>query len=151
MSAPPRTQAAHQLQQEELKERAVVLYRQGFSMREAASMISDPTGDKPPVSRMFVKRAVDGYLKSLHARAEHSVDAYRREELDKLKMLEQSLARAVRDGDVAAIRTSVRISERRSKLLGLDAPIALDVTVTQTPPAVVELVETARARMAAMN
>jgi hypothetical protein len=56
------------------------------------------------------------------------VEEYRTLELERLNQLQQSLAGKVAAGDVAAIATSARISERLCKMLGLDAPTEVRIT-----------------------
>lgn len=149
MPTSPRTQREHQLAQEKLAERAIQLYACGHSYRRVAQLLSDPSGLQPPVNYSWVKRRVDGHLKGLADSQRATVEEWRDRELAKMVALEHAIADQVAAGSLKAVTVSLRISQRRARLLGLDAPEQLDVTVTQTPPAVVDLVTQARERMSA--
>lgn len=71
------------------------------------------------VSQQAISEAI---LKYLHDRPAHGAEFLRRLENEHLDYLSAKLAPAIDRGDLRAIDTAVRISERRSKLLGLDAP-----------------------------
>lgn len=49
-------------------------------------------------------------------------------ELDRLNDMYAQLSTKRRAGDTDAIRTSLRIMERRAKMMGLDAPTRIDIT-----------------------
>lgn len=59
------------------------------------------------------------------------VDHYRQIENDRLDSLLRSLQEGIEEGDTRAINSAVRVSERRAKLLGLDAPEALSVSLSR--------------------
>src|SRR6202022_3617223 len=71
------------------------------------------------VSQQAVSKAVLKYVRNLPALA---ADDLRRLEAERLDALSAALAPAIAKGDPRSIEAAVRISERRAKLLGLDAP-----------------------------
>lgn len=50
-------------------------------------------------------------------------------ELERLDIMQRALWSKVENGDVSAINTSLKIIERRAKMLGLDAPEKLETTM----------------------
>ncbi len=81
------------------------------------------------------------------------VDEHRAIELDKIAKAEQKLADQIENGSPKMLARNVevfiRLSERRAKLLGLDAPERKQVEVTeQVPTDVLAAIEQARARVA---
>lgn len=58
-----------------------------------------------------------------------TVDAARKEELDRLEAIIRAIWPAVESGDDKAIANYMKVSERRAKLLGLDRPIEVTQTV----------------------
>jgi hypothetical protein len=129
------SQKAYKLEQERRKERAVELYAQGHSYRKVAALLADPEGKEPGPSHVWVKRVIDGALRGLQARMDTNLDAWRTKELTKLAALESTIAAKVTAGDLKAVLVSLRISERRARLLGLDAPVSVDgqIDVTVSP------------------
>ena len=64
-----------------------------------------------------------------------SIEEYRRLELARMDELAEAMWRkAIVDDSEKHANTLIRISERRSKLLGLDAPTNVQVTTVQTTP-----------------
>lgn len=60
-----------------------------------------------------------------------TVDAARKEELNRLDAIIAAVWPAVESGDEKAISSYMKVSERRAKLLGLDKPIQVESTVTE--------------------
>lgn len=73
-----------------------------------------------------------------------TVDAARKEELERLDTLIEAVWTMAQTGDKDAIASYLKISERRAKLLGLDKPILVDATVTEITEAERELQEMIR-------
>jgi DNA-binding CsgD family transcriptional regulator len=86
-----------------------------------------------------------GYRERVHPK----VDEARALELERLDDWLCKLQPGIEQGDDKAITTALRISDRRSKLLGLDAPTRVDANVsTQESDAVRALAEEAARRVA---
>lgn len=68
-----------------------------------------------------------------------TVDAARKEELERLDTLITAVWPAAESGDDKAINTYLRLAERRAKLLGLDKPIQVESTVLEVTAAEREL------------
>lgn len=67
------------------------------------------------------------YMAALERWGSEDVDTFRRTELVRLGQLDLALAKGINAGDPRSIRTAVLISVRRAKLLGLDAPVQVQV------------------------
>jgi hypothetical protein len=89
----------------------IELRRQGLLESEIASRYE--------VRQQTVSKAILKYVRNLPALA---ADDLRRIEAERLDALYAALAPAIAKGDPRSIEAAVRISERRAKLLGLDAP-----------------------------
>jgi hypothetical protein len=70
------------------------------------------------------------YMAALERWGTDDVDTHRRTELVRLGQLDLALAKGITAGDPRAIRAAVLISTRRAKLLGLDAPVLLEVDIS---------------------
>jgi hypothetical protein len=89
----------------------IELRRQGLLESEIASRYD--------VRQQTVSKAILKYVRNVPALA---ADDLRRLEAERLDALTAALAPAIAKGDPRSIEAAVRISERRAKLLGLDAP-----------------------------
>jgi hypothetical protein len=79
-------------------------------------------------------RTVARYVKqALDTMVPPAAEEARVAELARLDALAEAVADKVAPGDLKAVHTSLRISESRRRLLGLDAPTKVDATVTVTP------------------
>ena len=58
------------------------------------------------------------------------LEEYRDMQLDRLERMHQAVWRKAKEGDLRAIDTALRISDREAKLLGLDAPQKIQAEVT---------------------
>lgn len=89
------------------------------------------------------------------ARAERiypKVDEYRQIQLDRLEKLLGHLAPKVVEGSATAISQSLAIHDRIARLLGLDSPVKVDHTVTETTQediALAAMIREAKAKNAA--
>jgi len=79
--------------------------------------------------------------KALEAIVLPTVDAARKEELDRLEKLIEAVWPLAASGDKDGIASYMKISERRSKILGLDSPIQIEQQVTEVTAAERELQE----------
>lgn len=68
-----------------------------------------------------------------------TVDAARKEEVDRLDTIITVLWPKVEQGDKEAIASYMKVAERKAKLLGLDKPVQVEATVTELTPAEAEL------------
>jgi len=85
------------------------------------------------------------------ARAERiypKVDEYRQLQLDRLEKLLGHLSAKVEEGNPAAIAQSLAIHDRIARLLGLDSPVKVDHTVTETTQEDIALAAMIREAMA---
>jgi predicted transcriptional regulator len=89
----------------------IELRRQGYLETQIAARFG--------VSQQAVSKALLKYLRNL---PQESADELRRIEAERLDALYVALAPGIAEGDPRCIEVAVRISERRSKLLGLDVP-----------------------------
>ena len=58
------------------------------------------------------------------------LEEYRDMQLDRLERMHQAVWMRAKEGDLRAIDTALRISDREAKLLGLDAPTKITAEVT---------------------
>ncbi len=73
-----------------------------------------------------------------------ALEEWRTLECQRLDSYLLSLHSQIRSGSIPAIQTALRIAERRAKLLGLDAPVQVEATVTQTTQEDLELAQIIR-------
>lgn len=80
-------------------------------------------------------------------------DIWVQQELDRLDHYLLALAPRVDRGDSRAIEVAIKVGERRAKLLGIDAAVKIDATVTEQPTAqdleLRDMINEAKARIAA--
>lgn len=81
-------------------------------------------GDRFGVTKQAVWDAVNRRVQKVEF--EH-VDAYREYELELLGVIQEGIMQKCVDGDLQAIDRLLRLSERRSRLLGLDRPVSLAI------------------------
>ena len=100
----------------------------GLSLRAIAKL----TETEPPAGRSLSYPTVMRRIDALHeAEVKPKPGMLRQTELDRLDSYLAAMADQIREGDTAAIAVALRISERRAKLLALDAPaeVAMDATI----------------------
>ena len=101
------------------KRKAALEYRRdGFSYRDIALMM-DST-----VSTVYAW--VQGELQALRSLTREAAEDVRDMELQRCDLLLNSLMPGIRLGDPQSISTALKIGERRSRLLGLDAAQKID-------------------------
>lgn len=113
MSSPT---SPRRLQATERAIKALNLRRQGWSFRDIAQEL----GVTPPA----VHEAVTRMLRNM---THEEADSYRKIELERMETMLKAIWGRVTEGELQAIDRAIRISERISRLLGLDAPVKLDV------------------------
>lgn len=111
------------------QQRALQLRKTGASYRAIAVAIAqDSKYAVPKYCESQAYRDVAEVLQSIIETTQLDAEACRTLELEKLDMAQLAIANQVRTGDYKAIDRWLRISERRSKLLGLDAPDHVKIT-----------------------
>jgi DNA-binding CsgD family transcriptional regulator len=98
--------------------------RQALELRKAGATF-DEIADALGMSKNGVWKAVTRALKSMTA---EPAEELRSLEVARLDTMQRGLWNDARKGKVAAVDRVIKISERRSKLLGLDAPTKAEVT-----------------------
>lgn len=92
-------------------------------------------------------------LRAARDAEQEMADTWVQQELDRLDHYLLSLADRVDHGEPRAIEVAIKVGERRAKLLGIDAPVKADVTVTEQPTSVDlelrDMINEAKARAAA--
>jgi DNA-binding CsgD family transcriptional regulator len=108
------------------QERAIRLRVQGFNYREIAAELGISVGT--------AYNDCSAAMKRIREQTRESAEEVRSVELDRLDRMIRALeVKAFGDGDTRAIDTLLKVSERRAKLLGLDAP-ELHVNVGEVTP-----------------
>lgn len=105
----------------ERRREAVRLRIQGYNYREI--------GAKLGISAVAAHRHVTKALAAENAKIAEMVPEATRLEINRLDMLQAALAEKVKAGDVRAVEATGRLLERRSRLLGLDAPARSEVNI----------------------
>lgn len=85
--------------------------------------------DALKMSQSAVHKAVSTYLRQTREIAVEHAEEIRRIELDRIDRMLASVSPQAESGDIAAIGICLKLQERRSKLLGLDAPASSAVTL----------------------
>ena len=111
---------AEKLTAAERRPRVLELKKAGASVRAIARALD--------VGATTVQRDLDLALGELAAEQRAGAERLRVLELARLDAMHSALWPRVRAGDTDAIDRLLRIAERRSKLLGLDAPARVDIT-----------------------
>ena len=111
--------AINKTQAIERRSQALQLRLQGLSLRQIGTALG--------VSASQVGRDLEAVISEKQTRALSEIELSLELELQRLDYYLERLSDAIEAGDTKAISTAVRISERRCKLLGLDAPIRLEV------------------------
>lgn len=109
----------------ERRNRAMGLRKEGLSYRSIAASLSKEFGEK--YSHVAAFKDVDACLVDLIEYTRHDTEAYRQMELERLDELLKNLQEGIKSGDTKSIDSAIKVSDRRCKLLGLDAPIAVKI------------------------
>lgn len=115
----------------ERRVKALELRKRGKSYRAIAAVLE--------ISEAQSHRDVHAALAALTELEQASAEEYRQMELERLDVALLALLPKLNAGNVDAVNAWVRISESRRKLLGLDAPAALNVSGALTSPAYLAL------------
>ena len=118
--------AAKKLELAERRQTALSLRKSGASFRAIAAHISTIPGNEG-YSEGRAHADVSACLKEINEKTSLDTEEYRSLELERLDTAQLAIAKKVQAGDLGAIDRWLRLSERRSKLLGLDAPVKVDI------------------------
>lgn len=105
---------------------ALRLRKKGATLEAVAAEIAQEFG-LPKYDKSSAFRDIDIGLQELNQQCIHAAAELRQLEAERLDSYLKSLALRIERGDVNAVGTAVKISESRRKLLGLDAPVQLQV------------------------
>jgi len=118
--------AAKKVSIAERQQTALSLRKSGASFRAIAAHISTIPGNEK-YSEGRAHADVTACLKALNEKTSLDTEEYRSLELERLDTAQLAIAKKVQSGDLGSIDRWLRISERRSALLGLDAPVRLKI------------------------
>ena len=118
--------AAKKVSIAERQQTALSLRKSGASFRAIAAHISTIPGNEK-YSEGRAHADVTACLKALNEKTSLDTEEYRSLELERLDTAQLAIAKKVQAGDLGSIDRWLRISERRSALLGLDAPVRLKI------------------------
>ncbi len=127
--------SAKVLTKTERQAQALSLRLQGLSYRAIAKAINKKQDEAAEVSQgktksvtyETVRKDILAALEVTKQKTAAEAEYYRDIELERLNMAMSAIASKVAKGDVQAVAQWVKISESRRKLLGLDAPVQLQV------------------------
>lgn len=108
------------------RHKALNLRKTGATMEAIAAVISKEF-NLPNYNRSRCFEDIDKSLQELNEQCTHSAEELRRQEFERLDNYLFRLEAKIKAGDVQAIAQAVKISERRCKMQGLDAPIQVQV------------------------
>ena len=118
--------AAKKIALAERQQTALSLRKSGATYRAIAAHIALLPGNER-YSEGLAHADIAACLKTINTQTSLDTEEYRALELERLDTAQLAIAPKVQAGDLLAIDRWLRISERRSALLGLDAPIQLKV------------------------
>jgi len=101
--------------------------RQALDFRMAGFTFQQ-IGDKLGITKQAAHHLVVEALEETRAKIAESSEQVMQMELDRLDSLWRTVYPQAKQGNLGAIDRSLRIMERRARLLGLDAPAKTDVT-----------------------
>jgi hypothetical protein len=117
--------SAAKIQIAERRQRALALRRENISYRTIADLLRP---EYPGYVHTTVFKDVQAELVTIRTKTGEIAEDVRQMELERLDVMQHALWDRIEAGDVRAIDTALRVCERRSKLLGLDAPTRTDLT-----------------------
>lgn len=110
----------------ERREQALRLRKNGVTYRAIADLISKKF-DLPKYSAACAFRDIGHLLEQSRQQTYLEAELHRQLELERLDMATMAIASQVQQGHLGAVARWICISESRRKLLGLDAPVRLEV------------------------
>jgi len=118
--------AAKKIALAERQQTALSLRKSGATYRAIAAHIALLPGNER-YSEGLAHADIAACLKAINEKTSLDTEEYRALELERLDTAQLAIASKVQSGDLGSIDRWLRISERRSALLGLDAPIRLKI------------------------
>jgi DNA-binding CsgD family transcriptional regulator len=109
-----RNRAGEDVRLTERRNQALELRRDGLNYRQIGVVM----GCDPSTAYNYVQHE----LRIIRDQTAEDTEAQRDLELQRCDQMQAALGPAMRAGDIIAIATMLKVSERRSRLLGLDAP-----------------------------
>jgi hypothetical protein len=128
----------HKTEIAEKKQKCLELRKCGGSFRSIA--------EQQGLSLGLVHKYVSDALSEINELTAQDAEQLRELELQRLDTAQLAIAKLVRQGHLGAVDRWLRISERRSKLLGLDAPIQQQVKL-QTEKQLTQTLDVLQKRM----
>jgi len=110
----------------ERRQSALSLRKSGASYRAIAAHISTRPGNEK-YSEGQAHADIAACLKAINEQTSLDTEEYRSLELERLDTAQLAIASKVQSGDLGSIDRWLRISERRSALLGLNEPVRLKI------------------------
>lgn len=125
MTAPESTTSQRIIRGRERELKALEMRKAGATFEQ----IGNALGITPQGAHRAVKRA----LRRIIEKSDEAAEEIRRLELERLDAMLLALWPQAKRGNLGAVDRILRIMERRAKLLGLDAPKAVDITTDGGP------------------
>jgi predicted DNA-binding protein YlxM (UPF0122 family) len=108
------------VQAAERRRQAICLRREGFSYQAIADQLG--------MAKSSVHNAIDKAMVALEKEIEQEVKLLVALEIDRLDSLQQAIWCKAMEGNLGSVDRVLKIMDRRSKLLGLDAPTKIAAT-----------------------
>lgn len=118
------TASANKARTSERRSLALNLRKSGATYRAIAASVAERLGI-PKYSESQAHRDVVAELQRIADRNSETATVVRALELERLDQYLLAIAKDIQQGDYGAIDRALKISERRCKILGIDAPIEL--------------------------
>jgi hypothetical protein len=118
--------SAQQLVIDTRREQVVNLRKSGATLSSIAKIIADKF-DAPKYDATSAHRDVMESLKKLNETCRLTTEEYRQLELERLDSYLFRLQVGLRMGNPQAVNAAIKVGERRAKLLGIDAPVQIQV------------------------
>lgn len=128
----------HKTEISEKKQKCLELRKCGGSFRSIA--------EQQGISLGLAHKYIADALSEINELTKQDAEELRELELQRLDTAQLAIAKLVRQGHLGAVDRWLRISERRSKLLGLDAPIQQQVKL-QTEKQLTQTLDVLQKRM----
>jgi len=103
-----------------------------FDLRKSGASYA-AIGSRLGISPQAAYKCVSRVLKRIVADTKDNVEAVRQIEVERIDRLTMAIWQGATSGNLGAIDRVLKLSERRAKLLGLDAPQTIDLTRKDNP------------------